>query len=69
MRGDALRSLISSRNSIRVRALFLNAPCIALVTANEFCFYTPRIDMHRCDASMTTATPSGVILSRMVSAI
>ena len=46
----------------RVRALLRNAPCIALVTANEFCFSTPRIDMHRCVASMTTATPCGAIL-------
>ena len=60
--GTALRSLISSRNSIRVRALSRNAPSIALVTANEFCFSTPRIDMQRCVASMTTATPSGAIL-------
>ena len=44
-------------------------PSIALVTANEFCFSTPRIDMHRCVASMTTATPSGLTMSRMVSAI
>src|SRR6266581_2605690 len=28
-----------------------NAPSIALVTANEFCFSTPRIDMQRCIAS------------------
>ena len=54
---------------MRVRALSRNAPSIELVTANEFCFSTPRIDMHRCVASMTTATPSGPIFSRMVSAI
>ena len=30
------------------------APSIALVMANEFCFSTPRIAMHRCVASMTT---------------
>ncbi len=33
---------------MRVRALSRNTPSIALVTANEFCFSTPRIDMHRC---------------------
>ena len=48
---------------MRVRALSRNAPIIALVTAREFCFWTPRIDMHRCDASTTTATPSGEIFS------
>ena len=42
---------------------------MALVTANEFCFCTPRIDMHRCVASMTTATPTGEIFSLIVSAI
>ena len=54
---------------MRVRALLRNAPSMALVTAKEFCFSTPRIDMQRCVASMTTATPSGAIFSRMVSAI
>ena len=54
---------------MRVRALSRNAPSIALVTANEFCFSTPRIDMQRCVASQTTATPSGSIFSRIVSAI
>ena len=42
---------------------------MALVTAHEFCFSTPRIDMQRCVASITTATPIGAILSRIVSAI
>ena len=54
---------------MRVRALSRNAPSMELVTQNEFCFSTPRIDMHRCVASMTTATPSGLIFSRIVSAI
>ena len=44
---------------MRVRELLRNAPSIALVTANEFCFSTPRIAMQRCVASITTATPSG----------
>ena len=66
---NAVRSLMSSRNSIRVRAFSRNAPSMELVTQNEFCFSTPRIDMHRWVASMTTATPSGLIFSRIVSAI
>jgi hypothetical protein len=65
----ALRSLISSRNSIRVRASDRNDPSIELVTANEFCFSTPRMDMQRCVASITTATPRGAIFSLIVSAI
>ena len=32
----------------------------------EFCFSTPRIAMHRCVPSQTTATPSGLIFSVMV---
>ena len=54
---------------MRVRASVGTCPSIELVTANEFCFSTPRIDMQRCVASMTTATPSGAIFSRIVSAI
>ena len=42
---------------------------MALVTVTEFCFSTPRMDMHRWVASMTTATPSGLIFSLIVSAI
>src|SRR5262249_34312182 len=61
--------LISSRNSIRVRASSWKTPSIALVTATEFCFSTPRIDMQRCAASITTATPSGCTLALSVSAI
>ena len=48
--GTICRCLISSRNSMRVRALSRKAPSMALVTANEFCFSTPRIDMQRCVA-------------------
>src|SRR4029453_8085264 len=55
--------LIRFRNSDRVLASLRNAPNIALVTAREFCFSTPRIDMHRWVASVTTATPSGLILA------
>src|SRR6266542_1566894 len=61
--------LISVRNSDRVRASVRNEPSIALVTATEFCFSTPRIDMHKCVASVTTPTPSGLIFSRSVLAI
>ena len=32
---------------------------LALVTAAECCFSTPRITMHKCLASITTPTPSG----------
>ena len=52
-----------------MRASVRNPPSIALVIANEFCFSTPRIAMHRCVASMTTATPSGSIFAVIVSAI
>ena len=65
----AARWLISSRNSIRVRELLRKAPSMALVTANDRCFSTPRIAMQRCVASMTTATPSGWIFSSIVCAI
>ena len=54
---------------MRVRALSRKVPSMALVTAHEFCFSTPRIDMQRCVASITTATPSGEIFSQIVSAI
>ena len=37
---------------MRVRASFWNPPSIALVIAEEFCFSTPRIAMHRCVASI-----------------
>ena len=54
---------------MRVRASSRNTPSIALVAATEFCFSTPRIDMHRCVASITTATPRGSIFWQMVWAI
>ena len=47
---------------MRVRALSRNTPSMALVTANEFCFSTPRIDMQRCVPSQTTATPQRIDL-------
>ena len=48
-------------NSWRVSVLVRNTPSIADVVTKEFCFSTPRIRMHRCSASSTTATPSGSI--------
>ena len=51
--------LISSMNSIRVELRVRNTPSIAEVTALEFDFSTPRIIMHRWNASITTATPWG----------
>ena len=48
------------RNSRRVAGSSRNAPSIRLVTmaAPDLC--TPRVVMHWCDASITTATPRGV---------
>ena len=66
---DGQRRFSSSRNSIRVRASSWKTPSIALVVVVDACFSTPRIAMHRCVPSQTTATPSGVTASRMVSAI
>src|SRR5262245_41102556 len=57
------------RNSLRVFWFSLNAPNMELVTATECCFSTPRMIMHRCWASMTTATPRGRTFSLIVSAI
>ena len=39
-----------------------NAPSMALVTAPECCFSTPRIIMQKCRASQMTPTPSGSII-------
>ena len=49
-------TLIKFRNSVRVSA-FLNSPTNADVVVTEFCFCTPRIIIHKCMASITTATP------------
>ena len=51
------------RNSVRVRASSRNVPSIALVTADDCCFSTPRIAMQRWVPSMTTPTPSGSMAS------
>ena len=42
---------------------------MAEVTALEFCFSTPRMSMHMCRASTTTATPRGWSTSSRVWAI
>ncbi len=51
---------------MRVRASSRKTPSIALVTVVDACFSTPRIAMHRCVPSQTTATPSGVTASWIV---
>ena len=56
-------------NSARVRESSLNRPRMALVVVDEFCFSTPRIAMHRCTPSSTTATPTGLSNSCTASAI
>ena len=52
---------ISDRNSVRVSSSVRKQPSIDEVTADECCFSTPRIIMHRCRASITTPTPCGSI--------
>ncbi len=61
--------LIRLRNSLRVAALARNSPSITEVIMLEFCFSTPRIIMHMCLASMTTATPAAPVTCEMASAI
>ena len=60
MRCSSGAFLISVMNSWRVSTLVRNTPSIAEVVTQEFCFSTPRIRMHRCSASSTTATPKGL---------
>ena len=45
--------------SARVRSSLRNRPSRQEVTVLQFCFSTPRIIMHRWEASMTTPTPIG----------
>ena len=47
------------RNSSRVLGSSRKPPRSALVIVFEFCFSTPRIIMHRWNASITTPTPAG----------
>jgi len=49
---------MSFKNSFRV-GYFSNSPKKAEVVVTEFCFCTPRIIIHKCFASITTATPIG----------
>ena len=60
-RSNLMYHLLRSKfmNSSRVLA-WLNAPQKSDVVVTEFCFLTPRICMHRCCASTTTITPSGL---------
>jgi hypothetical protein len=47
------------KNSSLVFALFLIAPNIQLVVVIAPGFCTPRITIHKCELSITTATPCG----------
>ena len=60
---------MSAIASALVAGRFSKIPRTALVTVWEPGFFTPRMDMHRCSASMTTITPAGSSDSTMVSAI
>ena len=55
--------------SDRVRALVRKMPRTAEVTVLAPGLRTPRIDMHRCSASITTITPRGSRLATSASAI
>src|SRR5690606_40221084 len=50
-------------------AISRNWPSITEVTIDEFCFSTPRIIMHMCWASITTATPQAPVTCWIASAI
>lgn len=49
--------LIKLSNSIRVARLVLKSPSIVDEVTTLFCFSTPLMIIHRCFASMITATP------------
>ena len=55
--------------SARVAGSVRNSPRTDEVTVSVPGFFTPRIDMHRCSASMTTNTPRGESTVSMASAI
>jgi len=57
------------RASWRVRASLRNRPRTADVTVSDPGFFTPRIVIHRCSASIITNTPRGFRASSIVSAI
>lgn len=61
--------LIRLRNSLRVRSSLRNIPENADVVVTAFAFCTPLRVMQVCEASMTTATPSGLSVSWMQSRI
>ena len=58
-----------ARNSRRVDGLSRNAPSMRLVTITAPGLWTPRVVMHWCAASITTATPSGFRTSSITLAI
>src|SRR5579859_7320814 len=60
---------INDITSVRVLMFLRNAPRMADVMTDEPGFLTPRIVMQVCTASHTTATPSGLSSSLMMSAI
>ena len=53
----ALRRLIADKNSCRVSGLSRNTPSMRLVTIETSDLCTPRVVMHSCAPSTTTATP------------
>ena len=59
----------SAITSARVAALSLNRPRTADVTVSVPGLRTPRIDMHRCSASIITNAPRGCSTSTIASAI
>ena len=54
--------------SWRVATLERNRPLTAEVTVEVPAFWTPRMAMHRCSASITTITPLGSRVSDRASA-
>src|SRR5699024_8307868 len=66
--GDHLRR-IRSRTSPRETALLLNSPRTAEVVVVAPGLRMPRIDMHRCSASMTTIAARGSSLRTNASAM
>ena len=72
--GSATAGAVNERSmkrmaSNRVAVLSRNRPRTAEVTVDEPGLRTPRIDMHRCSASMTTSTPRGWRVRSISSAI
>ena len=63
-----LEPYISARVSLLVLSSLLKEPLTAEVTVMAFGFFTPRMDMHRCSASITTITPFGERPSMIASA-